>query len=125
MSLVLLIEDEFVVGLTMTVQFESLGWDVAGWARTAEHGVELAEQFAQELDLIVVDLGLPGEDGIWAIKQIRRRRDLRKIPIIVATAYGGQHVEHALKAGASIALPKPVLEVEWAKTVSELLGAKG
>jgi len=109
----------------MRMHFESLGCDVAGWARTAERGVELAEQFAQELDLIVVDLGLPGEDGLWAIKQIRRRHDLRKVPIIVATAYSDQRVEHALKAGASIALAKPVLEEQWAQALSELLGARG
>src|SRR5690606_37236732 len=73
-------------------------------ATTGPDAVEAA--LAEQPDLMVLDLGLPGMDGIDVIRTLRERRFLT--PILVLTARGGVGERvRALDAGADDYLPRP------------------
>jgi CheY-like chemotaxis protein len=86
--------------------------DVAGAtmmeAESAELG--LATLDAQDFDMLLIDLRMPGMDGITAIRHIRARDDAKgTVPIIVITADTALDLrERCLAAGADEVLFKPV-----------------
>jgi CheY-like chemotaxis protein len=86
--------------------------DVAGAAMTeaesAEIGLSLIEE--RDFDMALVDLRMPGMDGITAIRRIRGRPDAKaKLPIIVVTADTAIDLrERCIAAGANEVLFKPV-----------------
>ena len=77
-------------------------------AESAEMGLELIDTDA--FDLILMDLRMPGKDGLAAIRAIRARGDDKaRLPIIVVTADNGVDIRgQALAAGADDLLHKPV-----------------
>jgi len=86
--------------------------DVAGAsmveAESAEIGLELLD--SQDFDILLVDLRMPGMDGMTAIRHIRARGDAKaKVPIIVVTADIAVDLrERCLAAGADDVIFKPV-----------------
>lgn len=117
---VLVVEDEFVVSLTLRVQLEAVGCEVVGTAREADTAVDLAAELRP--DVILMDIGLPGKDGVEATREIMERTPT---PIIVVTAYGDERVQRALAAGARVALTKPVLEEQLAQALAQVRGEGG
>ena len=75
--------------------------------RTAHDGNQMDKLMQREMfSLIVLDLMLPGEDGISICKRLRQ--DSGDIPIIMLTAKGSDNDRIAgLEAGADDYLPKP------------------
>ena len=86
--------------------------DVAGVAmveaESAERGLEIIDD--QDFAIILVDLRMPGMDGITAIEHIRARGDAKaRVPIIVVTADIAPDLrERCLTAGADDVIFKPV-----------------
>jgi CheY-like chemotaxis protein len=86
--------------------------DVAGAAMTeaesAEEGLRLIDE--HDFDMLLVDLRMPGMDGITAIQHIRARPDAKaRVPVIVVTADTALDLrERCLAAGADDVLFKPV-----------------
>ncbi|VVT13536.1 Response regulator [Sphingomonas sp. EC-HK361] len=86
--------------------------DVAGAtmteAESAEEGLQLID--TQDFDMILVDLRMPGMDGITAIGHIRAREDEKaKLPIIVVTADAAVDLrDRCIEAGADDVIFKPV-----------------
>ncbi len=86
--------------------------DVAGVAmveaESAELGLALIDR--DDFDVILVDLRMPGMDGITAIRHIRARRDVKaRLPIIVVTADTAVDLrQRCLEAGADDVIFKPV-----------------
>jgi CheY-like chemotaxis protein len=77
-------------------------------AEDGEAGLRMVE--AGDYDLILMDLRMPGMDGMTTIRHIRARGDAKSaIPIIVITADAGSTIEADCKAaGADDVLLKPV-----------------
>ena len=116
---VLLVEDEFVVSMTLKLQLESRGYDVVGAARTAEAGIELACELRP--DIVLMDIGLPDRDGVAATKEIMQRAPTN---VIIVTAYGDHRVQQALSSGARLVLAKPILEEQLAQAIDAMAGEK-
>lgn len=77
---------------------------------------------AEHPDLILMDIQMPGMDGLTAIKQIRLDPDLARIPIIALTALAMEgDREKCLDAGANEYLPKPVRLKQLAASIRQLL----
>lgn len=77
-------------------------------AEDGETGLRMVEE--GDYDLILMDLRMPGMDGLTAIRHIRARGDAKaQAPIIVITADAGSSIEADCKAaGADGLLLKPV-----------------
>lgn len=103
MSSLLVVDDEQSICWGLSKMGESLGYDVAT-ASSAERALELAAEI--QPDVIVLDVRLPGMDGLTAIDQLRRR--VGDVPIIVITAYGDlQTAVSAVRNGAFDYITKP------------------
>jgi signal transduction histidine kinase/ActR/RegA family two-component response regulator len=77
-------------------------------------------------DLILMDIQMPGMDGIQAMEEIRRDPDLVDIPIVALTALAmAQDQERCLAAGANEYLSKPVKLKELSQTIHQLLTQVG
>lgn len=103
---VLVIEDNALSLELVTVVLESIQCEVVP-AGSAELGLQLA--LAEPVDLILLDLRLPGMSGHEAIRLIRQHASLRAIPVIAVTAQAmhGDEAE-ALRAGFDAYLSKPI-----------------
>jgi two-component system, OmpR family, phosphate regulon response regulator OmpR len=91
------------------------------------HGVTVAKDAAQArtmidslvFDLIILDVMMPGEDGVSLTRALRAERDT---PIILLTALGdANHRIEGLSAGADDYLPKPFEPEELALRVAAVL----
>lgn len=103
MSKLLIVDDEPSICWGIQRLGESLGHEVHT-ASTAEAGLELAS--AERPDVVIMDVRLPGMDGLSAIDHLRLR--LGTTPIIVITAYGDlQTAVTAVQKGAFEYLVKP------------------
>lgn len=77
-------------------------------AADAQSGLDMVE--ATSYDLLLVDLRMPGMDGLTAIGHIRRRQDEKaNVPIIVVTADTALDInERCRDGGANSVIQKPV-----------------
>jgi two-component system, response regulator PdtaR len=94
---ILLVEDDFLVGMEMEAGLESAGYEVAGVATTAEEAVNLAA--SRHPALVVMDIRLASErDGIDAALEIFRTLGIRSL-------FASAHVDAQVRARAKAARP--------------------
>ncbi|HEY9647697.1 MAG TPA: PAS domain S-box protein, partial [Chroococcidiopsis sp.] len=104
--LILLVEDNEVNIITLSSYLNAKNYRIQ-LARNGYEAVNLAQ--AQSPDLIVMDIQMPGMDGLEAIQTIRRIPHLTAIPIIALTALAMEgDRQRCLEAGATDYLTKPV-----------------
>jgi CheY-like chemotaxis protein len=76
---------------------------------TAADGVEGIERARSELpDLIIADLAMPRLPGIEMIRKLRRMKAFKHTPILAVTSHQTERAVAALRAGANLALTRPV-----------------
>ncbi|MCM8730655.1 response regulator [Hephaestia sp. GCM10023244] len=104
---VLFIEDDAMNRRVVKDMLDVAGAEMIG-AEDAEAGLALVEQ--HDFDVALVDLRMPGMDGLSAIRHIRARDDAKAtIPIIVVTADTAPDLRaQCIEAGADEVLFKPV-----------------
>ena len=117
---VLVVEDEKKTAsfIRKALQAEGFAVDVCG-----DGGDALAAARATPFDGIVMDIMLPGPDGLSVLRQLRERGD--KTPVLLLSARGAvnERVE-GLNAGADDYLPKPFVIAELVARV-RALGRRG
>lgn len=113
---IIVVEDDARLGAAITRALEQLTYSVT-WLRTGTEGLEALR--SNDVDLVLLDLGLPGKDGIEVLREARRLRV--KTPIIVMTARDSvaSRVE-GLDAGADDYMTKPFHLEELAARVRSL-----
>jgi two-component system, NarL family, response regulator len=84
---ILLVEDDelFRLGLYVRLQQEA-GLEIVAVAEEGETAIELANQYP--LDLVLLDVGLPGIGGVEACRQIKQQHP--NLPILVLTSHSQQ-----------------------------------
>jgi CheY-like chemotaxis protein len=86
----------------------------------AESGIQLIRE--QRPDLVLMDIQLPGMDGLSATKVIKEDPDLKDIPIVALTSFAMQgDEEKALAAGCTGYITKPIDTRKFLETVSQYL----
>jgi signal transduction histidine kinase/CheY-like chemotaxis protein len=104
---VLLVDDDVRNLLALTPLLERWGLDVMA-AGDGEEALETLEG-AGEFRLVLLDIMMPGMDGIEVIKQMRQRQTLRDLPVIALTARAGdEDRQQCLAAGVNVVVVKPV-----------------
>jgi len=90
-------------------------------ARTAERGLDLAVTFRP--DLILMDVNLPGMDGVTALRELRANSRTREIPVVaVSAAAMPMDVERGMLAGFDAYLTKPIKVEEALEHIRRHLG---
>lgn len=86
-------------------------------------GASMLEALDRERpDLILLDIMLPGENGVDLLKRLRRNPDTEKIPVIMATAKGTEMDKiQGLDTGADDYLVKPFSLLEMVSRVKAVL----
>ena len=113
---VLIVEDEPLLadGLTETLRREGYVADAVGSAEEAEAALKLTD-----VDLVVLDIGLPGQDGFAWLRKLRARGGQQAVLVLTARDALGDRV-HGLKLGADDYLVKPFATEELVARVSAL-----
>ena len=95
------------------------GFEAKGFA----DGIAMLEALKTEKpELIVLDIMLPGKDGVEVLKEIKQRSETRKIPVIMATAKGTEMDKiQGLDAGADDYLVKPFGVMEMVSRIKAVL----
>jgi CheY-like chemotaxis protein len=104
---ILLVEDDVRNIFALTSMLEPKGAKLV----IARNGREALERLAQSspVDLVLMDIMMPEMDGLEAIRRIRARGDLDKLPIIALTAKAMRDdQEKCLAAGANDYVAKPI-----------------
>jgi DNA-binding response OmpR family regulator len=118
MAYLLLIEDEQNVASFIRKGFQEEGYEVL-LAYDGTTGLDLLPQ--HQVDLIILDVMLPGMSGLDLCRQIRNS-DYREVPILMLTALGStENVVSGLDSGADDYLPKPFKFKELLARVRALL----
>ena len=74
-------------------------------------------------DVVITDLSMPGRDGAWLLKQIRKASRGFAVPVIALTAFGGRYDRALmLHQGFDDYLTKPVSAELLSKTVGRFVG---
>ncbi len=88
---------------------------------TAEEGLEFARQ--QHPALILMDISLPGMDGVMALKEIRADAEICKTPVIAVTASAMPMDRRSIeKAGFDGYITKPISVKEFLAEVRGIIG---
>jgi DNA-binding response OmpR family regulator len=100
---ILIVEDDeiFADGLKDYLIYQGFSVSIAS------HGIEMKSALeAQSFDLIILDIGLPGEDGLSLVRWLHTHK--KNLPIIIASA-SGEDIDRivGLEIGADDYLPKP------------------
>lgn len=92
-------------------EWKTTGWGVVDFANTMPR-----------VDLILMDLRLPHEDGYEALRQIRADERLHNTLVVVVTAHGSQEeLQKAKEAGFDGFLVKPLDADEFPEQISRIL----
>jgi len=103
-----LIQDEFPQAVVST-------------SLSGRHGLEVAA--AEEPDVIILDIIMPGMDGYEVCLKLKADPKLRDIPVVFLTAVKGdkEHRIKALESGAEAFLAKPIDEIELTAQIRAML----
>jgi DNA-binding response OmpR family regulator len=102
-SRVLIVEDDAAIGRTLETVLSERGYAVT-WCPDGPAALAAADR--ERPDLVLLDLGLPGMDGIEVCRRLRRGSP--RVPILILTARDGEmDVVLGLSAGADDYVSKP------------------
>jgi CheY-like chemotaxis protein len=107
---ILIVDDDARSVFALTGVFERYGAEVL-YAENGRAGIESLERNA-DISLVLMDVMMPEMDGFTAMREIRKRPELKKLPIIALTAKAmPDDLEACLADGANDYIAKP-LDVE-------------
>ncbi len=113
------VEDDTAIRELMIYALISAGLDAKGFAEGNAFFEALKEE---KPELVILDIMLPGEDGISILKKLRSHIETAYIPVIMATAKGTEYdTVFALDLGADDYLAKPFGMMEMVSRVKALL----
>ena len=102
---ILIIEDDPEIQELLSFVMSKEGWKLL-LAKTGEQGLELLKK--GNIHCILLDLMLPGMDGLKVLKKIREKEQYHNIPVIITSAKGEEaDVVSGLELGADDYVVKP------------------
>jgi DNA-binding response OmpR family regulator len=106
---VLVVEDNDAIRSLLAVLLERRGYDVVQVA----HGEAALAAAADDFDVVLLDVGLPGMNGLEVCRRLRSQSATADIPIILLTGRAEPgDIRDGLAAGADDFLTKPFEEAE-------------
>lgn len=118
-AMIYCVEDDTAIRELMVYTLKASGFEARGFAD--------AKDFWDAVDsevpgLVLLDIMLPGEDGITVLEKLRNRADTRAVPVIMASAKGTEYDKvTGLDRGADDYLAKPFGMMEMVSRVRAVL----
>ena len=113
------VEDDPSIREIEVYALNSTGLEAKGFESGEAFWKALANQIP---DLVLLDVMLPGEDGVTILQRLRSQEPYRNIPVIMATAKGTEFDKvHSLDLGADDYITKPFGMMEMVSRVKAVL----
>lgn len=120
MKKVLVVEDDKDNLELISFALKKSGYEVLA-AETGERGVEMA--IKENPFFIIMDIGLPGIDGLETVRRIRKSGVDNNIPIIAITSFAMMgDMERVLSAGCNGYFEKPIDPITIVDKIHEIMG---
>ena len=119
MKRILVVDDEIGALTLIGIMLERGGFSVI---KAKDANAALAELDKETPDLIILDVMMPGMNGIELCRVIRSRTETADIPVLILSARGdAESVMRGMDAGANDYLPKPILHHDLVDKVRKML----
>ncbi len=118
---VLVVDDSLFVQNQIKKLLEAEGFEVIGVASHGKEAVEKYEAFFPDIDLVTMDITMPGMHGVEALKEIRKI-DPEACVVIVSALGKSDLMKEAFLNGAVHYIVKPLKREEMIKTLTYALG---
>lgn len=117
------VEDESAIRDLMVYTLQVSGFDAQGFENDADFWAAMKEQ---RPELIILDVMLPGEDGLTILRKLRSSPVTTDIPVIMATAKDSEYDKViGLDSGADDYLAKPFGMMEMVSRIKAVLRRAG
>ncbi|HVC67784.1 MAG TPA: response regulator [Acidimicrobiales bacterium] len=115
---VVIAEDEAIIRLDLKEILLDEGYEVVGETGRGDDAVELVRR--HEPDLVILDVKMPGADGLQAARDIR---DLDiKVAVLILTAFSQRNlIDEARDAGVAAYLVKPFQRIELIPAIDQAM----
>jgi PAS domain S-box-containing protein len=104
-GVVLIIDDESIVREVAASMIEALGFEVLS-AASGQEGIDVFAAHANDISLVIVDMNMPGVDGIAVCRAVRGIR--ASVPVVLSSGFGEEETAtHIRESGFAGFLRKP------------------
>ena len=124
----LVVDDSITVRTDLLLKLQGLGIDAHGVADgpAALAWLRGAHASEQMVDVVLLDLQMPGMSGIELAREIRSDANLSTLPLVMVTGFAERcHEIEAREAGIAGYLTKPVRQADLGETVNRVLARQG
>ena len=116
---ILLVDDEYSVADVAAAALKAVGYQVE-YAHNGETALEMISGQADEIDLVILDLGMPGIGGRRTLEGIKQRQP--DLPVIIASGYSAlEEADKAKVLGAEVYIQKPFRLAGMLEVVRKIL----
>lgn len=117
-SKVMVVEDSASMRQLLEFTLTDAGYEVY----TAPNGKDALGMLDREVDIVITDLNMPVMNGMSLIRNIRDRKDLKFLPVLVLTTESKNEIkEEGRQAGASGWIVKPFTPLQLITAVKKLV----
>ena len=116
---VLLVDDEYIVRDATQAQLQSFGLSVAA-VNDGYTAIKMFKEIHNTLTVIILDVNMPGIDGIQTLREMRKIND--KVPAVIYTGYTDIDIEKEIKevSGHHVLLRKPYTREDLYRVIKAL-----
>jgi CheY-like chemotaxis protein len=115
---ILVVEDHSDSREMLTTILEGEGFSIIS-AQDGQAGLDMVK--SERPDLIITDLNMPDMDGVEMIARLRAEPEFFNIPVLVLSGRGVGLSQDAVRAGADVAIHKPIEVASFLRLVKNLL----
>jgi DNA-binding response OmpR family regulator len=121
MKKILIVEDDHDLTLGLSIRLRAAGYGIVA----AQDGASvMSAALKHSPDLILLDIGIPGGNGLVVLERLKQNTNTAYLPVIVLTGKDPATVkERTLKLGAVAFFQKPADNDELLKVIRKYIGA--